>query len=112
MQRSEALRERRSDARWSRGRLTAANVPALCDSWQLCQGSGQGQHVARVGGFERYPAEQPFQIEDAIERAAQFFAADGFFYLDLDCVQAGVDLRSCRSTGAVARSAAGVCPWA
>ena len=42
----------------------------------LAEGSRQRQHVARVGGFQRDPAEQAFQIENAFERAAQFFAGD------------------------------------
>ena len=65
----------------------------FADCRELGQGSGQGQDVSRICGFERDPAEQAFQIEDAVQGTAQFFAGDGGFYLGLDCIQAGVDLR-------------------
>jgi len=56
------------------------------------QRGSQRQHIARVGGFECYPAEQPFQIQDAIEGAAQLFASDSFFYLRFNRIHPGVDL--------------------
>ena len=61
----------------------ATRAQRSADRGQLRQRSGQREDVARVGGFERDPAEQALQIEDAIQRAAQFFAGDGFFYLRL-----------------------------
>ena len=78
----------------------------------LGQRSGQGQHVARVGGLECDPAQQAFEVEDAIERAAQLLARDGFLYLRLDRIQPRVDFGDDRSTAAASRRAAGACPWA
>ena len=51
----------------------------LADCRQLRQRCGQGQDVPRVGCFQRDPAEQALQVEDAVQRAAQFFASDGLF---------------------------------
>ena len=65
----------------------------MADCRKLRQRSGQGEDVARVGGLERHPAEKALQVEDAVERAAEFFAGDGFFYLRLDSIQTGVDFR-------------------
>ncbi len=63
VQRLQALR--------CRNRASAARTAGI-----LRQRSGQRQHVARVGRFQRDAAQQAFQIEDAVERAPQFFAAD------------------------------------
>ncbi len=84
------------DWRRPRGRVGRDHTCAegsFADCRELGQRSGQGQDVARVGGFQSDPAEQALQVENAIECAAEFFAGDGFFYLSLDSVQTGVDLR-------------------
>ncbi len=52
---------------------------------------GQREHIPRIRGFERYPAEQALQVEDAIERAAQLFARDRALHSHFDRVQPGID---------------------
>ena len=40
------------------------------------QRRGQRQHIPRIRRFQCDPAQQTLQIENAVERSPQFFAAD------------------------------------
>ena len=59
---------------------------------QLCQGSSQRQQVARVGSLQGDPAQQTLKIENAFERAAQFFPRNHVPGHALDRIEPLIDL--------------------
>jgi len=81
-----------SSSPFSSARRAAASRPARLDSRNSIQAGAKRQHVTRVGGFQRYAAQQAFDIEHALQRPAQFFPGDKFFYAGFHRIQPPVDL--------------------
>ena len=58
---------------------------------KLGERCGEGENVARIGGFQGDAAQQAFDVEDAVERTAQLFAVDKDGEGGRDGVEALVD---------------------
>ena len=64
-----------------------------CDaySWQLSQRSGEREQVTRIRRFQGHAAQQPLQIENAFQRATEFFAGNDVLHTPFDRIKPLVD---------------------